>query len=230
MRVPSIFVPIALVSLGAAGCYNPGDLGLMPFECSDRIADCPDNYVCDGSSEAPGPPLTPQPDKRHWCIPDPSLSTSALSVAIPKSAQFDGARSPLPFTAATCPEKTASDDLAHALPMFSAASQSHAICPAGRLALFHAADGATAPRYVRVAIAYQVATGDLDLAFVDAQGKLAEYDGSAHDGGCVVTSAPVSGDVWLAVTGANNVDQGLYTLQMDASESPLVCPAPTSGQ
>lgn len=205
---------VSALLLGLAGCYQPGDLGDIPFDCTAEQPECPDGYTC--------------ADGAH-CTRDTGSSTGNLTVAIPKTGQpYTGPHTADPQLAnGACPSQDIGRVMSQATILSTGGLTNLAICKPGDINLFRIPNAAGV--YPKVVITYEVAHGDLDLAFIDGDGKLIGTsmpfaDGTAVSTGCIALPSPASGDVYLAVVGASNKETGSYSIRLSTSSSAPHCP------
>lgn len=184
------------------GCYNDSGMGGTPFRCSnDEFPECPRGYHCD--------------DK--LCLRDHGW------LEIPKQESYEGDKEDPGLDTSECPDANyePNDEFSEALQVSTGTLANLAICPRGDIDLYK---GDAKGNSVRATITYKVATGDLDLAFVeDTSGFLLAADASPRDNGCVALPSG-TGAFWVGVIGVGHKTMNNYTLKIDTSTTSLVCP------
>jgi hypothetical protein len=212
------YVLTAFVTVAAAGCYDPGDLGDTPFKCSATFPDCPDGYTCN---------LTDQMNLNR-CVrtnlpPPPPL-------AIPKSGVYPNTTTkPANIDDSSCADKSLepNDTIAQATQGFDnmVPPSSSVICPTGDIDVYKID---TIGQFAKVEVKYQIAQGDLAVGIFDQNGTLLVSDPNFMvNNACVTYSKSSSQPLYAVVLGAKNkngtTDENNYTITITKSPTVMTC-------
>jgi hypothetical protein len=210
-------LPLLLSSL--TGCYDPGDLGDVPYKCSATFPDCPDNYTCD---------LTQGSKTANRCV---RAQMMAAMLTFPtKPSVYMGPTAPNNLNANNCPDMNIepNNDIAHATPNYDTGGQqiNLAVCPAGDVDVFLVN---TVSNFVKFEINYfDIKQGDLDIVLFKDDGTplLSDLD-AAKSTACVATSTALNGNYYAVVVGAKNAmggtDTNRYSLTVTKDMAKLQC-------
>ncbi len=208
----------ALLTVAAAGCYDPGDLGDTPFKCSATFPDCPDGYTCN---------LTDQTNLNR-CVRSDAPPPPPL--AIPKSGVYpNNTTKPSNIDDSNCADKSLepNDTIAQATAGFDfgAPTTNVVVCPMGDIDVYRID---TVGQYAKVQVQYQIAQGDLGVGIFDQNGTLLVSDPNFMvNNACVTYSKSSSAPLYAVVLGAKNkngtTDENNYTITITKSSTPMTC-------